>query len=265
MSPFLLAFSLTALAGLSTGLGGLVVLSSRQPSTRLLAAGLGMSAGVMIYVSFAELLPVGTAYLAQAHPNAAGWLSLAAFFGGITVIGLIDRLVPAELNPHEPLGVGEREEVRRRARLMRTGLLTAAIITLHNMPEGFATLVSGLEDPATGAAIAIAIAIHNIPEGAAVAIPIHHATRSRRRAMKYAVLSGLSEPLGALLLYVALRPFISSTLLGACLVAVAGVMVFVSLDELLPTAEKYGQHHAAIYGLVAGMAAMAVSLELLAG
>ncbi|MGO4957962.1 zinc transporter ZupT [Luteococcus sp. Sow4_B9] len=253
------AVALTVLAGLATALGGLVVIGRREVSTRLLASGLGLSAGVMIYISFMELLPTGIEHL-----GGGAW-GVLWFFAGIGLILLIDRFVPESVNPHEPSGLpGSNDpELARRGALMRTGLVTAVVITLHNLPEGFATLVTSLEDFRAGAMIAVAIAIHNIPEGIAVSVPIYAATGSRAKAFWYAAGSGLSEPLGAIVLYLLLAPFITPALLGACLCAVAGVMVFVSLDELLPSAQKFGEHHAAIYGLVAGMAVMAVSLELL--
>ncbi|MFC6358628.1 zinc transporter ZupT [Luteococcus peritonei] len=255
------AFLLTLLAGLSTGLGGLVVARGRS-SPRLLASGLGLSAGVMVYVSFMELLAGGAE---QLHRHGGMWTALACFFGGIALIMLIDRLVPDSMNPHEPVGLhhDQGSDGDRGRRLMRAGTMTALALTIHNLPEGFATLVTGLDDFRAGLPIAVAIAIHNIPEGIAVAVPIHAATGSRRKAMLYALGSGMAEPIGAGLLFLALAPFISPALVGGCLCAVAGVMVFISLDELLPTAEAVGEHHAAAYGLVAGMAVMAVSLQLL--
>ncbi|WP_420174930.1 zinc transporter ZupT [Luteococcus sp. OSA5] len=256
---FLAAFALTLGAGLSTALGGLVAVARSQVTPRLLAGGLGLSSGVMIYVSFMELMPSGAAHLGD-----ESWAALS-FFAGIALILAIDRYVPEDVNPHEPSGLPGEDgpAVAQRGALMRVGLVTAAVITLHNLPEGFATLITSLEDFQAGAMIAAAIAIHNIPEGIAVSVPIYAATGSRSKAFWYAAGSGLSEPLGALLLYLLLAPFISPALIGVCLCAVAGVMVFVSLDELLPTAQKFGEHHAAVYGLVAGMGVMALSLELL--
>lgn len=253
------AFSLSLLAGLSTGLGGVIVALKHRPGERFLAGSLGFSAGVMIYISFMELLPEGIGSLEEAGNGQAELLGTVAFFGGIALIALIDRFVPEDINPHE------EPHVLDSPRMRNVGLLTALAIAIHNFPEGFATFISALEDPALGVPIAAAIAMHNIPEGVAVAVPLRQATGNKWRAAGWATLSGLTEPLGAVAGYLVLRPFLGPTAVGYCFAAIAGVMVFVSMDKLLPTAVQTGQHHAAVYGLVAGMAVMAVSLLLLPG
>ncbi len=258
-----LAFSLTLLAGLATGLGSATVLLARRTNTQLLALALGFSAGVMIYVSFVEILVKARAQLAQVMAaGPAAWATAGAFFGGIAFIALVDRLVPEADNPHEARRV-EDTRAPSEGRLKRMGLFTALAIGIHNFPEGLATFTATLADPALGLAIAVAIAIHNIPEGVAVAVPIYYATGSRKKAFVYSFLSGLAEPAGAVLGYVLLRGMFSPSLMGVMFAAVAGIMVFISLDELLPTAEAYGHHHLCIYGLVAGMGVMALSLLLL--
>ncbi len=259
MDPnFWFALALTAGAGLSTSIGGAIGVLGRPGSTRLLSLGLGFSVGVMVYVSLVELLPEGRRALVSAHGAWPGqWRTLLAFFGGVALIAVIDRLVPNQINPHEP---GTVLDHRRRSALMHTGALTAIVLAVHNFPEGFATFVSALQEAEVAVAVAIAIAIHNIPEGLAVAVPVYQATGSRRRGFWWATLSGLAEPAGALLGYAVLRPFISDALLGGAFAGIAGIMVFISIDELLPTAEEYGAHHWSIYGFVAGMAVMAVSL-----
>ena len=156
----------------------------------------------------------------------------------------------------------EAEEGRQTGGLMRVGLLTALAIAIHNFPEGLATFVSALQSPSVAIPIVAAIAIHNIPEGIAVSVPIYQATGSRRKAFCYSFLSGLAEPLGALLGWLVLRPFMNDTVLGILFAGVAGIMVFISFDELLPAAREYGEHHLSLYGLIAGMAVMAVSLLL---
>jgi ZIP family zinc transporter len=194
--------------------------------------------------------------------RAGAWVAVVAFFGGIGLTALIDRAVPAAENPHE---VHRVEEMHRRpdAHLMRMGLLSAVAIALHNFPEGIATFVAALDDPKLGVSIATAVALHNIPEGIAVAVPVFYATGSRARAFSWSFLSGLSEPLGALVAWLLLANFLGGALRGILFAAVAGVMVFISFDELLPTAREYGEHHIAVYGLTSGMAVMAASLALM--
>ncbi|MDK8879033.1 zinc transporter ZupT [Corynebacterium sp. MSK008] len=249
------AFGLSLFAGLSTGLGGLLVALKRNPSDKFLAASLGFSAGVMVYISLVELLPEGVDALGG-DDRAHLW-GTVAFFAGIAVIALIDRFVPEEINPHEDPAGGKT--------MRNVGVVTGLAIAVHNFPEGFASFISALEDPALGLPIAIAIAIHNIPEGVAVAVPLRQATGSKWKAAGWATLSGLAEPLGALIGFLLLRPFLGPETLGVAYAAIAGIMVFVSLDKLLPTAIQTGRHHTAIYGLIAGMAVMAVSLLILPG
>ena len=260
----LLAFSLTLLAGLSTGIGSALAFFTKRTNKAFLAASLGFSAGVMIYVSFVELLAIARHTLAETLGESTGtWLTTGSFFGGILVIGIIDRLIPSHENPHEARAIEEMSEPAGQKRLMRMGVLAAIAIAVHNFPEGMATFISTLSDPAIGVSIAIAIAIHNIPEGIAVSVPVFFATGNRKKAFWLSFLSGLAEPLGALIGYLLLRSFLTDTTLGVLYASVAGVMVFISLDELFPAAREYGRGHLAIYGLIAGMAVMAVSLLLL--
>ncbi len=265
MENFWFALGLTVFAGLATGIGGLASVVSRRTSATFLSLSLGFSAGVMLYVSLVEILPKAVESIGEeTGAGPAGWWAVAAFFGGMLVIGGIDRLVPSAINPHEPHSVLDREASIDRRRLMRAGTMTAVAIAIHNFPEGFATFISGLKDPSVAIPVALAIAIHNIPEGVAVAVPIRQATGSRRKAVLWSFLSGLAEPIGALVGFLLLMPFLNGVTLGVTFGMVAGIMVFISLDELLPTAREYGRHHLAIYGLVAGMAVMAVSLLLFA-
>lgn len=219
----------------------------------------------MIYVSFAEILVKANSSLRSALGDRAGaWAAVGGFFMGILLIGLIDRLIPSAENPHEVHTVEEmdgRSEAHK-TRLMRMGLFTALALAIHNFPEGLATFMAGLADPKLGIAVAVAIAIHNIPEGIAVAVPIFYATGSRKKAFGLSFLSGLSEPIGALIGYLLLINFVNEITFGLVFASVAGIMVYISLDEVLPAAREYGEHHLAIYGLIAGMAVMAVSLLL---
>jgi ZIP family zinc transporter len=232
----------------------------------LLSAALGFSAGVMIYVSFVEIFPKAKECLVAELGRVAGyWTTALAFFGGIVFIGIIDKLVPSFENPHEVHRAEEMDVPELAAKfkkLYRMGLFTALAIAIHNFPEGLATFVSAIKDTKLGMAIALAIAIHNIPEGVAVSIPIFYATGNRRKAFVYSFLSGLAEPVGALIGYAVISWFFNDMVFGILFASVAGIMVFISLDELLPTAREYGQHHLAAYGLVLGMMVMAVSLLL---
>lgn len=274
----LFAFGLTLFAGLSTGIGGLLSIMTKHTSKKFLSAALGFSGGVMIYVSFAEILQKANHSLSEELGATSGaWVTALAFFGGMLLILIIDRLIPSAENPHEPKLIEEKnpeaqpsgmdelaagKEKLHERKLMRMGLLTALAIAIHNFPEGLATFAAALYDPAVGVSIAIAIAIHNIPEGIAVAVPIHAATGSRAKALLHSFLSGLAEPIGALVGYFILRSFFSPTTFGILFAGVAGIMVFISLDELIPTAREYDTGHVSIYGVTGGMAVMALSLLL---
>lgn len=254
---FIPAVILVSIAGFSTAIGSVIAFISGRRDAATLGFSLGFSAGVMLYVSFVDILSAARESLTQAYGSGpAAWYTAIAFFGGVFLVGLIDRLVPEVENPHEIHNSCDR-------RLMRVGLTTALAIAIHNFPEGFATFLAAMESPVLGIPIAVAIAIHNIPEGISVSMPIYCATGSRRKALLWSSLSGLSEPLGALVGYFLLRTFFSPGMFGIAFAGVAGIMVFISLDELLPAAETYGKHHLCMYGLIVGMAVMALSMLLL--
>lgn len=265
-SNFLIPLLLTLSAGLATGIGSAIAFFARRTNKRLLSFSLGLSGGVMVYVSFVELFrQADLALTAEWGPRLGTLITVGSFFAGILLIGIIDRLVPSFENPHEAHMVEEMDTPQpHNPRLMRMGVMTALAIGIHNFPEGIATFTSAVDNPAIGIAIAVAIAIHNIPEGIAVSIPIYYATGNRGKAFRLSLLSGLAEPVGALLAWLVLMPFMSHTLMGCILAGVAGIMVFISIDELLPAAREYGEPHTSIYGVVTGMAVMAVSLILLA-
>ena len=262
----LIAFGLTLFAGLSTGIGSALAFFAKRTNTKFLSIALGFSAGVMIYVSFVEIFFKAKNSLTAAFGEVRGtWLTVAAFFGGILLIGIIDKLIPSLENPHEIRNVEEMERSGGKVqdqKLLRMGLFTALAIAIHNFPEGLATFMAALSDPSLGISIAVAIAIHNIPEGISVSVPIYYATGSKKKAFYYSFLSGVSEPLGALIGYAIFYQYFSEFVFGLLFAMVAGIMVFISLDELLPSAQKYGEHHLSIYGLIAGMIVMALSLLL---
>jgi len=260
----LFALGLTLFAGLSTGIGSLMSFMSKKFNPAFLAGSLGFSAGVMIYVSLVEIFAKAKDSLTAVHGIKTGNIyTVIAFFCGIALIALIDKLIPSVENPHEIKNIEEKNlKSENNRKLYRMGLFSALAIAVHNFPEGLATFVGALSDPALGISIAVAIAIHNIPEGIAVSVPIYYATRNRRKAFWLSFLSGLAEPVGAIIGYFLLRNLFNDSTFGIIFAGVAGIMVYISLDELLPTAEEYGEHHVAIGGLIAGMAVMAVSLLL---
>ena len=294
------AMGLTVFAGMATGIGSVIAFTAKRTNYRFLSMATGFSAGVMLYVSFVEIFFKGAESLVARYGDYWGhWVNTGSFFGGMLLIGIIDNLIPAGENPHEthperetkplhdpaaPLpssaaasiaaatGPGQATDASaiQQGKLMRMGLFTALAIAIHNFPEGLATFLAALEDPALGVAIAVAIALHNIPEGISVSVPIFYATGNRRKAFTYSVLSGLAEPLGAGIGYLALRFFfggqqggIPPHVMGLLFGGVAGVMVYISLDELLPTSRAYGKGHDSLFGLVAGMLVMALSLLLM--
>lgn len=267
----LTAFLLTLFAGLSTGIGSAIAFFTKRTNTKLLSVALGFSAGVMIYISFMEIFPHAQEILIGKLGKWRGhWYSLLAFFGGMLLITLIDKFIPSFENPHELKAVEDMDDKSKAIsfrKLYRMGIMTALAVGIHNFPEGLATFASALQDPSIGIAIAIAIAIHNIPEGIAVSVPIYYATGNRRKAFWLSFLSGISEPVGALLGYLLIMPFVTpenmDLIFAYILAGVAGIMIFISFDELLPSAEEYGEHHLSVYGLIGGMAVMALSLMIL--
>ena len=278
MNGILTALLLTLIAGAATGIGGALVLFKKKISSNFLAGALGLSAGVMIFISLAELLPEAQTEIAATGSIRYGEAyTLLAFFGGMGIIMLIDFLIPEYENPHEASGLSLEahtpainilEQAGNEKALHRLGLMSALAIAIHNFPEGIATFIGALNDPQMGGGITFAIAIHNIPEGIAVAIPIYYATKSKWKALLLATLSGFSEVIGALLCWAATAIFGVELTGGGpifplILAAVAGIMIYISLDELLPTAEKYGKHHIAIAGVIIGMAVMGVSLLII--
>ena len=258
------AFLVTLGAGLATGIGSILAFYRKKTDATFLSAALGFSAGVMIYVSFVEIFPKAVDSLGG--DKSSYLFATIAFFVGIGIIALIDALVPNEENPHEVRDVNDLDSDSSKKSLLRMGIFSALAIAIHNFPEGLATFMAMLSSPSLGISIAIAIAIHNIPEGIAVSVPIFYATGDKKKALKYSFLSGLSEPIGASVGYFLLVLIFgqSDAMMGIIFAAVSGIMVYISLDELLPTAEKYGKHHVAIIGVIVGMMVMATSLVLFA-
>jgi ZIP family zinc transporter len=260
------AFGLTLFAGLATGIGSAIAFFAKRTSTRFLSTSLGFSAGVMIYVSLVEIFAQAKIDLIAELGQVKGyWATVGAFFAGIFIMAVIDKLIPAVDNPHELRKLETNDypgTAPEYTGLYRVGLFAALAIAIHNFPEGLATFTTAVKDIHLGIPIAIAIAIHNIPEGIAISVPVYYATKSRKEAFWLSFLSGLAEPVGAVIGYFILINTQNNIICSAVLAAAGGIMVFISIDELLPAAEKYGRHHYAAYGFIAGMVVMALSLLL---
>ncbi|HPI20594.1 MAG TPA: zinc transporter ZupT [Candidatus Kapabacteria bacterium] len=264
-SNILFALALTTFAGLSTGIGSAMAFFAKKTSKRFLSASLGFSAGVMIYVSFVEIMTKSKESLIMAYNDEfyASAITLISFLSGIFFILIIDRLIPKYENPHEPKTIEEMNQFNGGERkLFRMGIFVALAIAIHNFPEGLATFTAALQEPTIGISIALAIAIHNIPEGIAVSVPVYYATGNKKKAFWLSFTSGLAEPVGGIVGFLLLLPFINGTTMGIVFGFVAGIMVFISLDELLPSAREYDSGHYAIYGMIAGMVVMGGSLLL---
>ena len=272
MTPeLILAFSVTLAAGLATGIGSTIAFFTNHTNRAFFAVSIGFSAGVMIYLSFVEILPKANEYIAHdTDAVSASVITTAALIGGMILMAALDYIVPSAANPHENTDVeifdGRTEEAREYAvknkTLLRTGVVTALAIAMHNFPEGLATFLLVLDDPAVGIALAVAVAMHNIPEGIAVSVPVYYATKSRAKAFRYSFLSGLSEPAGAVIGFLILAPFLTDFLLGVIFAAVGGVMVFLAIDTLLPTARNSDRGHLSVYGVILGILVMSTSLIL---
>ena len=258
------AFLLTFFAGLCTGVGSLIAFFAKKTNKKFLSVSLGFSAGVMVYVSLVEIFQKAKrALVAELGELNGSWATVAAFFGGILFIALINRLLPEEQANEEAKEIlSDAEEKDNAKRLLRMGVFTALAIAIHNFPEGLATFISAMQDPGIAIPIVVAISIHNIPEGIAVSVPIYQATGSRKKAFWYSFLSGLAEPVGAIIGWFILMPVMNDVVFGVIFAAVAGIMVFIAVDDLLPTAHECGEPHLPIRGLIVGMAVMALSLLL---
>ncbi|MGC9325458.1 MAG: zinc transporter ZupT [Desulfomonilia bacterium] len=256
----LAALSLATGAALATVIGSILGVLVKNPGPRFMSFTLGFSAGVMILVSFSELLPQAISTEGIGFLNAH-----LAFFTGMVLYSLIDFVIPHEYIGQRdyPAAASELQENPSYPALERTGLVVALGIGIHNLPEGMATFVGAMEDIRLGMAIALAIAIHNIPEGVAISAPIYAATGNRRKAFLWSFLSGISEVGGALLAAAVLMPILTELVLGYVLAIVGGIMVAISLDELIPAAQEFAHEHAPMMGTLVGMGVMALSLWLL--
>ena len=256
MESFVLALVLTLIAGLSTTIGSFIAILVKKPSSKFISLIMGFSAGVMILVSFVELLQQGI--------ESSGFIfGNLFFFFGMGLMFLIDISISHIYEFEEPISKGKKGKSKENVNFQKTSLLVTLGVFIHNFPEGMVTFAGTLKDVELGFILAFAIALHNIPEGIAVAIPIYTSTKSRKKAFFWSFFSGISEPIGALVFGLILFPFVNDFLLGAMLAIVGGFMVYISLDELLPASRAFGNEHLSILGIIAGMFFMFLSLALL--
>ncbi len=262
----LLAFLLTLFAWLSTWIGSFLIFFTKNFSPKLLSGSLWFSAWVMVYVSFMEILPKSLEYLSLTlWKETANIYMTIAFFIWIAIIAIIDKIVPSYENPHEIKNIKNLwdKKVIKEKKLIRMWLFSALAISLHNFPEWLATFAAAIYEPHLWINIAIAVAIHNIPEWIAVAAPIYFATKSKFKAATFSFLSWFAELIGAVVWYIFLLKVFWDLSFGFIFAIVAWIMIYISLDELLPTAEEYWEHHIAIWWMISWMFVMAISLLII--
>lgn len=265
ISNVILSFILTLIVGLSMGFGSLLSFLVKETNKRFLALSLSFSAGIMIYVSFMAILPEGMelieSYIGEERGHTLG---LIAFFGAMIFTAILEKLVH-KVGGHIPGHHHDHEHSHGHTNgehLSKLGIMSAVAIAIHNLPEGLAIFTAGLKDITVAIPVAAAVIMHNIPLSIAISVPIYYSTKSKKKAFLYTLIVGLCQPLGALIGYVLLSNFFNDTLFGILFAIVSGIMIFVSLDELLPTSQKYEDHHISVYGAIAGMIVMAISLAL---
>jgi len=244
----LMALALTFLAGLATGIGSLVAYFIPKPDMRYLSLSLGFAAGVMIYVGFVDLFCSARSVLGLSYAN-------LFFLCGLILIYLLDRLIP-----HIHIDGQVDSQCNR---LYQSGMMTTIGIALHNLPEGMTVALVSLADLRLGIPVAFAIAIHNIPEGLACSIPLYCATSDRKKSCLLSFAAGMTEPLGAILAVLLLYPFLNDWILAAASALVAGIMVFICFDELIPIANRFGSEHLTNLGIIAGFLVMMIGLGLM--
>jgi len=265
MEAIFTALLLSTIAGLSTTVGSVIAFIMKKPSYKFISFIMGFSAGIMILVSFVELLQEGI-------KTNGTLIGILFFLLGMGLMLLIDITVSHYYEYEDDFileenndlsGNNNKKELSRQRQLRKTSLLVTMGVFIHNFPEGMATFIGSLKDLELGILITLAIALHNIPEGIAVAATVSSHTKNRFKPFLWSFVSGISEPIGALLAAFVLFPFINDVLLGALLSVVGGFMVYISLDELLPMSRSLGKEHLSILGIAAGMLVMAFSLDLL--
>lgn len=263
ISNVLMSFGLTLIVGLTMGIGSFISFFAKETNKRFLALSLSFSAGIMVYVAFMAILPEGLELIEENLGHETGHtIGLVAFFSGMIIVAIIEKLVHILGGDHDHHHSGHHHIHTEGDHLNKLGIVSAIAIAVHNLPEGLAIFTAGLNDISLAIPIALAVVMHNIPLGMAISIPIYYSSKSRKKAFAYTILVGLCQPLGAILGYLLLYKFFSDVLFGILFAMIAGIMIFVAVDELLPTSQRYEDHHISVYGFIVGMMVMAISLSL---
>ncbi len=274
---YLIALIMSTIAGLSTVLGGFVTFFIKENSLKFLSFGLGLSAGVMLFISLVDLYPEACELIQNQMGDKFLFLAIVAFGIGMLLAILIDFFIPDHLQTqmfNKQIGANEKHidstdckedenapiEI---GKIKRAGILTAIVVAVHNFPEGLATFFTTTQNLMLGVGIVFAIAIHNIPEGMAISIPVYQATHSKRKAFLYSFMSGMAEPLGGVIGFFVIRTFFPNLCLGLIFSLVAGIMTYISIDTLLPLSKDYDTGHYSISGVVLGILTMGFALILL--
>lgn len=274
---YLIAFILSTIAGLSTVIGGFVTFFIKQNSLKFLSFGLGLSAGVMLFVSLVDLYPEATELIKTQMGQNLTWLSILCFGIGMLIAVLIDFFVPDHIQASmftKQIGANEQHTdstdciedenaIISIGKIKRAGIITAIVVALHNLPEGLATFTLAAQDVILSLGVIIAIAIHNIPEGIAISIPVYQATHSKRKAFLYSFLSGMAEPIGGVLGFLIIKTLFPNLCVGLLFALVAGIMTYISIDTLLPLSKDYDTGHYSISGVVLGLMVIGITLILL--
>lgn len=247
--PVLLSF----LAGLATVIGGFITFIVKKDNIKMLSLGLGFSAGVMIFLSFTEIRTGAEELLKSFFPNNFMWFTFLGFIIGVIIAFSIDYFIPDHIEDKNFLEERGEDDFKKHHGIKRAGIITAIALALHNFPEGMATFFVSSQNLTLGIPVAIAIGLHNIPEGIAVALPIYYVTNKKRTAIWYSFLSGISEPIGAIIGLMLLQWFLPQMFIGILFAMVAGIMVYISFDTLLPLSHKYGDWHMTILGVMSGI------------
>lgn len=242
----MLAFLMTLIAGLST-LIGYFAIYIKASKNNLIKISLSFAAGVMLCVSISDLIPESLSLLmVDNSKNKAFILAFLIIIIGIVITQTIDKIIPENNN-----------------KLYKLGIFAMLAIILHNVPEGIATFLSASTNLTLGIAITLAIALHNIPEGITISVPIYESTGSKKKAFIYTLISGMAEPLGAILAFLFLKPVVTDNLMGIILALTAGIMLYISVNKLLVEAFKYKEKSASVIAFIIGLVFMLISHILL--